>query len=92
MSDVKHNLSIEDQLWTSIKIPIIFLFSGVVINHTLNTSCPYEIHTNPFYWTGGLIIFNVETGDWYEVEGEKPTVYLNIFDNYALNVLRTGNT
>ena len=45
----------------------------------------------PFFKTGCLNRFKVESGDLYEVVGGKPTVNLNGFDKYAVHFLRLRN-
>ena len=61
---------------------------GVVTNHTPNTVYSYEVYITIFYFMGGPIIFKAESVNWYEMEGGKPTVYFNTFENYSMYHLR----
>ena len=64
---------------------------GVVIDSTFNTSHTYEVCSTPFYLTEGLVRVKVESGDWYEVVGGKPTVDFNSFEKYYTYVIRPPN-
>ena len=37
-----------------------------------------------------MIIFEVESGDWYDMVGGKPTIELNIFYNYSVHEIHSG--
>ena len=51
----------------------LYFIGSVVTGHTLNTSNPYDIHSNTYYLTGNLIRVKVESWDWYEVVGVNHT-------------------
>ena len=46
---------------------------------------------NPFSWTLGLIIVKAEAGNWYYVSRWKPTVYLDVFENYDVHLIIPQN-
>ena len=64
---------------------------GIITKQTFNTYYPYEVIITPFYWTGFLVRFKVESGGWCQVTGGNPALYFNGFENYFTHVLIPPN-
>ena len=75
----------------ALQITIIFLFYGVVSNHTLSTYITYEIQITTFSWKVGIIIVKLESGNLYEVVGGNLTVDFNGFYNCSVHYLKPQN-
>ena len=58
-------------------------------NSTHITLC--EVSSTPFSWTGGLVRVKLQSSNIYEVEGGKPAVDFNEFENYPMCILIPSN-
>ena len=68
-----------------------YLFYGVIINHTLSTSCNFNISRNPFSWTRDLVNVKLESGGEQDMAGLNPALDFNELENYAIRDLRPPN-
>ena len=91
MDETKDNLSIKNQLWTTIINYNHNFIGGVVTNQTFNTYYPYKVWSTTFSWMRGHLRVEVEPVNWYEMEGGNPVVDFNGFENYTTRILRPPN-
>ena len=65
-------------------IKILYLFFGVIINHTLSTSYTVNIYSTTLPWTKGIGKVKVESGDGQDMAGGNPALYFNAFLKYSI--------